>query len=391
MTKRFPTLASAAVAVSLVVAGCGSDTTGEAEAGVTEETIHIGITNALTGPGGSVCSPFTEAASAYFEVVNEEGGVKGRQIEYEVLDDAYDSSRAIANMRKLMGEDIFAFVGGCGTIQAAALGPALTKAEIPYLFPYAGLRELFEPTSPYVYGLMPLYEDQIKALIPHAFQEKGAGSVFMASNEWPGYDDAIENTKKSAEDGGGTFLGSQVTKLGTADYTPLALEIRSKRPDYVVINQGGADAVKLVDALVAQRALPKKGILGVSTLTTGVFLTTHDVEADPLLYIASPVNVPAAEDSTCTKALESAGLGQDGATVFGCAQAQLFVEALESAESITRPDLLKALDEMSLPEDSTSVLPEVSFSADDHMGEDTVFIQTIDGTSLTTVTTANVE
>jgi branched-chain amino acid transport system substrate-binding protein len=388
MRTRTSVLTAAMAAVALVSTACGSSD-GGGSTGVSESTIKIGITNALSGPGGSVCAPFTEASSAYFDMVNDNGGVAGHQIDYQVLDDAYDATRAVANMRELMSEDMFAFVGGCGTIQAAPLAPALTKSKIPYLFPYAGLRELVDPVSPYVYGLLPLYEDQIKALVPYVFEEKGAGSVYMAANEWPGYEDAIDNAKAATEQGGGTFLDSQVTKLGTADYTPVALAIKDAQPDYLIIDQGGADAVKLVDALVAQGALPKKGILGVSTLTTGVFLESHNTAADPLLHIASPVRLPAEPDSACAKALDAAGLAQDGATVFGCAQAELFVRAVEEADDLTRDGLVKALDQMTVEE--TAVLPEVAFTEDDHMGVDSVYVQTLDRRKLTTVATSPIE
>jgi branched-chain amino acid transport system substrate-binding protein len=393
--RRSSALVAGGAALALVAA-CGggssasSGSGGASGPGYTKDRITVGITNALTGPGGSVCGPFTQGAKAYFDSVNSQGGVLGHTIDYKILDDAYDASRAVANMRELLNQKMLAFVGGCGTIQAAALAPALSAQKVPYLFPYAGLRSLVQPTNPYVYGLLPLYEDQIKALVPHAFGKLGAGSVYMAANEWPGYQDAIDNAKSAAEKGGGKFLGSVVTKLGTADYTPLVLKIKAAAPDYVVIDTGAADAAKLVNSLVEQNALPKKAILGVSTLATGVFAKNRNQAADKLLLVASPVELPAPAESPCAKALNKAGVVQEGSSAFGCVQAEAFVSVLKKAGTVSRDSLLKALDGVN-GEKLSSLLPDVTLSADDHMGVHQVFIQSVSAAGYKTVAVAEIK
>ena len=56
----------------------------------------------------------TDFAASYLKMVNDQGGVNGRKFRYIVYDqDATDSNRALANVRRLNEENkVFAFVGG---------------------------------------------------------------------------------------------------------------------------------------------------------------------------------------------------------------------------------------------------------------------------------------
>ncbi|TQM11075.1 ABC transporter substrate-binding protein [Pseudonocardia kunmingensis] len=374
-----------AAAGLLLAAGCaagGGGAAGEAS-GVAEETLTVGVTNALTGAAGAVCAPFSNGTQAWFEHVNGQGGVAGRQIEYTVLDDAYSASRAVGNVRQLQNEPVFAVVGGCGTVQAGAIYSGLDEAGIPYLFPYAGLRDLIEPVKRNVFAMMPMYEDQINALVPFAFSERGPGSVYAAVNQWPGYESAIANARDRATEGGGTFAGETVEEVGTTDYTPAALKVKAAGPDYVVVDMAGTDAVKFVDALVAQQAVPRKAVLGVSTLATKQFAGAYDTSVADRLLVASPLQLPAGEGSECAAALESAGVEAEPATIYGCAQGLLFTEAVEQTQPLTREGLvatLEGFDERTLD----PALPPVSLSADDHLGLENVFVVRLDGREFST-------
>eukprot|EP01036_Dinobryon_divergens_P007391 gene7391-9857_t len=68
-----------------------------AEPGVTDTTIFLGGSNALSGPVAAVCAPASYGAKAWFDKVNRDGGVHGRKIDYNVLDDAFSAQRAVSN------------------------------------------------------------------------------------------------------------------------------------------------------------------------------------------------------------------------------------------------------------------------------------------------------
>ncbi len=121
-----------------------------AEPGVTDTTIILGGSNAMTGPVAAVCAPASFGAKAWFDKVNRDGGVQGRKIEYNVLDDAFSAQRAVSNARRLVQQDnAFAIFGGCASpTSAAILQYVAGQPEVPYLFPWAAMNELTERCCP---------------------------------------------------------------------------------------------------------------------------------------------------------------------------------------------------------------------------------------------------
>jgi branched-chain amino acid transport system substrate-binding protein len=109
-----------------------------ADPGITPETILLGATAPLSGPGSSSAA-VTRGASAYFRYVNARGGVNGRAIAYKVVDDASDPSRAVEATQQLVEQDgVFAIVGPVGTDQNLATRDYLNAARVPQLFVASG-------------------------------------------------------------------------------------------------------------------------------------------------------------------------------------------------------------------------------------------------------------
>jgi len=97
------------LALSLITAACGDDdddaaptedteedgeaTEVETDFGVTDDTIRIGMIADLSGIFAPLVVEIVEAQKAYWEKVNEEGGIAGRKIEVVVEDNAYDTTK----------------------------------------------------------------------------------------------------------------------------------------------------------------------------------------------------------------------------------------------------------------------------------------------------------
>ncbi len=115
---------------------------GSAPTGVTAGEILIGGTVPLSGPEAAfgVVAP---GADAYFKYVNDHGGVFGRKIRYEYLDDAYDPAQTVVQTRRLVEQDrVFAIFGSVGTEEVLAVRPYLTQQGVPQLFVGSGLSAL---------------------------------------------------------------------------------------------------------------------------------------------------------------------------------------------------------------------------------------------------------
>ncbi len=72
--------------------------------GVTDDTIRLGISGDLSGPFAALVTAITEAQEVYWDKVNAEGGIAGRQVELVILDNAYDVTRHLDNYAELSEE-----------------------------------------------------------------------------------------------------------------------------------------------------------------------------------------------------------------------------------------------------------------------------------------------
>jgi branched-chain amino acid transport system substrate-binding protein len=128
-------LVLAALVVGLPTALAGS----VGEPGLTSDTILLGATVPLSGDEVAYAA-VARGANAYFQYVNDRGGVRGRKIRYLFVDDAYDPSETVRQTRELVESDrVFAIFGSVGTEQALAVRPYLNQMGVPQLFVGSGL------------------------------------------------------------------------------------------------------------------------------------------------------------------------------------------------------------------------------------------------------------
>jgi len=132
--------------ILVVFLGCCLSFLAHAETGVTNKVIVLGQSVALSGPAQQLGTEMRDGALAYFDHINAQGGVNGRQIVLKTLDDGYEADRASANTKQLIEkEGAFALFGYVGTPTSNAAMPLINKEEIPFFAPFTGAQSLREP------------------------------------------------------------------------------------------------------------------------------------------------------------------------------------------------------------------------------------------------------
>src|SRR6476646_4890933 len=127
-----------ALAVGLPAALAGS----AGVPGITNDSILLGATVPVSGDEVAYAA-VARGANAYFQYVNDRGGVHGRKIRYLYVDDAYDPSETVRRTRELVENDkVFAIFGSVGTDHALAVRPYLNLLGVPQLFVGSGLSAL---------------------------------------------------------------------------------------------------------------------------------------------------------------------------------------------------------------------------------------------------------
>src|ERR1700727_3303881 len=131
ITRRSFLQSSAAVATFAASSGAAR---ADNAPGVTGTEIKIGQTMPYSGPA-SAYGVIGKADSAYFKMINEQGGVNGRKINLISLDDGYSPPKAAEQVRRLVEQDQVAFLfQTLGTPSNSAIRPYLHENKVPQLF-----------------------------------------------------------------------------------------------------------------------------------------------------------------------------------------------------------------------------------------------------------------
>jgi branched-chain amino acid transport system substrate-binding protein len=102
-----------------------------ADPGISASTITIGGTFPLTGPA-SLYKTIPAAEKAYFDYVNDHGGVNGRKIDFHILDDSYSPAKTVPLTQQLVEQDkVFAVFGSLGTAPGLATWGYLNSKKVP--------------------------------------------------------------------------------------------------------------------------------------------------------------------------------------------------------------------------------------------------------------------
>jgi branched-chain amino acid transport system substrate-binding protein len=111
MVSRRSFLQSSAAAVSLFGASRLTNAWAANAPGVTDAEIKIGQTMPYSGPA-SAYGTIGRATIAYFKIINEAGGINGRNINLISLDDGYSPPKTVEQTRRLIEQERVAFVFG---------------------------------------------------------------------------------------------------------------------------------------------------------------------------------------------------------------------------------------------------------------------------------------
>ncbi|MGJ4971536.1 ABC transporter substrate-binding protein [Bradyrhizobium sp. HKCCYLRH1073] len=142
-----------------------------------EGEIRIGNTTPYSGPAAAYGS-VSKVISAYFQKVNDEGGIRGRKITYISYDDGYNPQKTMELTRRLVEEDkvdvIFASVG---TATSAAVRPYLNANRIPQLFVGSGASIWDQPRDyPWTMGAQPSYQIEAHIHAQYLLEQHAGGA-----------------------------------------------------------------------------------------------------------------------------------------------------------------------------------------------------------------------
>jgi branched-chain amino acid transport system substrate-binding protein len=166
---RFRSILLPAIAV-LALAGSAfaADTPG-----VTATEIKIGNTMPYSGPA-SAYGVIGKGETAFWKMVNDQGGVDGHKIDFISVDDGYNPAKAVEQARKLVEEEGVAFLfNPLGTPSNTAIEKYMNAKKVPQLFVATGADKWGDYQHfPWTMGWQPSYRTEAQIYAKYILKEK---------------------------------------------------------------------------------------------------------------------------------------------------------------------------------------------------------------------------
>jgi len=394
------------VCLTGLLAACGTSTadnsgTNTASApGITASSITIGSTQPLTGPAAPGYSEIAPASNAYFVYLNQHGGVFGRKILYEYLDDGYNPTNTASQTRKLiLDTKVFAMFSSLGTPTHLAVIDYINSEKVPDVLVSSGC-DCWNNVSKYpnTFGFQPDYTIEGKILGQYINQNLSGKKVgyFYQNDEFgldgvKGLDDqlgasSVPSGRRQNYVPTNTNVGPQIAALQASGaqvvvaytipaFTALALLTAAKlgyHPIWVVSNVG-SDITTLTGLLTTF----SKGAVGgqlLGGMVTDTYLPLVGDSSNAWIALFKGIHdriIP--------------GLPWDGNVLYGMVQAYTLAQAFKAAgRNPTRSSFVKSLESTKLS-GGPGIVP-FGFASDNHLGYLGVQVAIIgaDGTEATT-------
>lgn len=348
-------------AIALVLAGCGRDDGGDTEvAGVTEEPcpqaiddskgcIYLGAITDLTGPFSPIGAPMIEGSQAYWQNVNENGGIDGYEVDMvtHVRDNAYNETTHSQEYREIR-DQVLMLAHSMGTAHTNGILDDTRQQNIVTVPASLGSNWLFEE------GVMEFgtsYCAEAMNMVDYAVDNFDATSV--GAVHFPGDygDDAAKGAEIAAEERGVEFTRYTTAPGGTDEQTAVIQRILADQPDVVVLSTSAIETGAIVGATVAQ-GFEGQFIGSTPTWSAGL-MGSQAAPALEARYLHAGAVAPWGHDSEghieMREVAESMGTEPDDWFVLGWGASSVIHGLLEQAvenDELTRSGLYESVDSL---------------------------------------------
>ena len=187
--------------------------------GVTDKEIKIGTTTPFSGPA-SAYSAGAVSATAWFQKINDEGGINGRKINYVALDDGYSPPKTVEQVRKLIeSEEVLFLVNDVGTATNNAVVKYINQKQVPHLFIGTGATMFNDPEKfPWTLSWTPHYASEGEIYAKYLLKAKPDAKIGIISQNDDLGRDYILGFKRGLGDKAAKMIVSEQT-YNTTDPT----------------------------------------------------------------------------------------------------------------------------------------------------------------------------
>jgi branched-chain amino acid transport system substrate-binding protein len=350
----------------MALAACGqsvsSSSGGSSSAGVSKSTITFGQTAPQSGPA-ALYGQSTAGVRAYFDMINAKGGVGGRKLKLNSLDDQYEPPVAVQQTRKLLSQSEFAEVAVNGSATTKAVLSVLQQQGVPLIGPQTGATYLFQSTPSNLFNVWPEYTIEGKLLGSYA-QKLGLKKVGVLYQ-----DDDFGQSLYQGVKASGLKTAKVITYDPTqTDFGPQAQQFKSAGVDGVIILAIPKPTIAFLNALAGLNFKPVRIMSQVSAIPQSFSAAPQEFPGSYIGAFIPPLQTHKAEVQQFEQAMRKY---QPGAPVsvfaaWGWTEAQVAVAGLQHVSgSLTRQSYIKGLESLN---NVQTLGGTVTYSSGDHSG-----------------------
>ncbi|MBS3805249.1 MAG: substrate-binding protein [Oleiphilaceae bacterium] len=311
------------------------------------DPIKIGVAVGLSGANSVVAPGVVQSSELAVSEINANGGILGRQVELEIVDDASGAVGAQQAFNTLiLRKNVDAVIAMETSAARNAALPVVSRGQVPYIY-----TSFYEGKScnkwMYVNGWVP--EQQVQPVVDYLSENEGAKTYFLVGNDYSFGRGMLGFTKDYIEKIGGEVIGEEYLPIDSSNWTSIISRIRSVKPDALIsATAGGAPNVSLIKQLQSSGIPVHYGNLAIdegTARTLGDDATGMYMSASYLTSIDSP------ENEAFKKALK-AKFGDEMKTPNELSVPQyeafyLYKAAVEKVGSTDSSEVIEALDDVS--------------------------------------------
>ena len=262
--RQFVSLASGAMALAatpLLVRNAQAQ-----EAGLTLKSISIGCSADVSGPLAAFGEDIRQGAGAALAQINGRGGIHGRTLQLNIMDDMYDPARTVENVKQMLTQgNTFALLSCVGTANNKAILPLTEEVGMVHVGPVTGASSLRKGARS-VFHVRASYTAEVHRLMHRLLEMnlKNIGVVYL-DNPYGRemLDDAIHVLDKND-----ISLKVQAALATDSSNLPAVLaQVTAARPAAVLLATAGSASVGLVRGL--KKNLPGILMTGISSTLMG--------------------------------------------------------------------------------------------------------------------------
>ena len=203
------------------------------DTGATDTEIKIGNIVPYSGPA-SAYGVIGKTEQAYFNKINDEGGINGRKINFISYDDGYSPPKTVEQARKLVESDEVLFIfNSLGTPPNSAIQKYMNAKKVPQLFVATGATKWNDPQNfPWTMGWQPNYQIEGHIYAKYLMKEKPDAKIAILFQN----DDYGKDYVKGLKDGLGAKAASMIIAEESYETTEPSID------DHIVrLKASGAD------------------------------------------------------------------------------------------------------------------------------------------------------